>query len=203
MKALSAKSLCRISSSALAVWMLSAGPSGFGEEGSVPNTSTRGVGTTESLLRGLSDYPLAHDVVPLDSGGRDNVAGCYTRRTDILSGYSLHLFPDGSAMIDEFSDISRSRLIAVGTWRAGKDRLQLHWSKEAFRNKDERDWFHKQYGRCDNLVGYVVRPRNAAVLFVLVSEEMDYRGSQNYLVRRAEYIDWERIASELRETGQP
>jgi hypothetical protein len=123
------------------------------------------------------------------------LCGAYSRLGDITSGFSLHVFPDGTALIEEWSDISEPTVAVRGTWSIAKDATVLFdWSEARFGGGLTEDYFVKTYGTCKRMKLFITFRRVGSEDVALVSEELIRSELEHAYLRRTEYTDWKKIA---------
>jgi hypothetical protein len=126
------------------------------------------------------------------------VAGCYKGVFDLTSGYTLHLFPDGSAMLESWCDICLPKLKAEGKWNIQKSSVKIDWKEQRFDPKG-KEFFAKFHGAYDSLVLYLsFNPQKIVRDVYLVSVEKDGEKIEAPLWRMSEYVDWEKIRNQLK-----
>jgi hypothetical protein len=128
------------------------------------------------------------------------VAGAYKGLFDLTAGYSLHLFPDKSAMLVSWSDVGPNKVVAIGKWVIVQGTVRIDWKEQRFEEK-EKDFFAKYHGLCESLVLYLSFDAQKTERDVyLVSKDKDGEKIECPLWRIREYQDWEKIKNELKKS---
>jgi hypothetical protein len=126
------------------------------------------------------------------------VAGCYKGVFDLTAGYTLHLFPDGAALLESWCDISSPEIKAEGKWKIQGDSVQIDWTKKRL-DPREKEFFTKYHGVCNSLILYLGFDGQKIERDVyLVSIEKDGEKIEAPLWRMREYVDWQKIQNDLR-----
>jgi hypothetical protein len=143
--------------------------------------------------------PVGREVFTLSAFGevapRRHYFGEYRFPIEYTGGTKLHLFPNGRFVISEWSDIGPDELQAAGSYQVRADRLTLKFSQIRRGHEELRRRFsdlHLLWGwiqKKDYVTGFEV--------FVFPSEGWQTLKTNpekaDYLQRRTEYNDWERI----------
>jgi len=129
------------------------------------------------------------------------VPGSYKGIWDLTSGYTLHLFPDKTAMLESWCDVCPARLVAVGEWAADQSSVRIDWKEQRF-NAKEKELYVKSYGLCESLILYLLFDDKKSVREVyLVSKDQDGELIRNPIWRFKEYYDWKRTKDELKKAN--
>ncbi len=154
-----------------------------------------------------SSAPLLPDTflkvdVPQGAGA---VCGRYLLPGSAASGYALHVFPDGVAMIENYSDISESQLVAAGQWSFENGLLTINWKQWSSIDEFILKRLSKKGGAVELLALYRRTRDRSASWFVLVPADEQPASKESYPVRVDDYLDWPAFKAKLTEmsrTGQ-
>lgn len=126
---------------------------------------------------------------------RNLICGLYLFPGALIGGTELHVFPDGTAMIVEFSDISLSRLIATGSWHYEADTLKITWSHLRQREL-ESSMLPKQKGDIREYIMYsgISNDRKTREYFLAPADTRPVTRT-NLISQFVRYHDWQKIKS--------
>lgn len=129
------------------------------------------------------------------------VCGCYHLPGSVLSGHSLSVFPDGTAIVASFSDISPPDLVAAGTWSILNGVLKIAWQEWRRPPTSELRQYRKEIVSGE-FVLYLRRDEShkALLWFLLVpaGKEPTFEERFDYPLKTADYVDWAKIRDSLK-----
>ena len=126
---------------------------------------------------------------------RRHYFGEYVFPTQYTGGTKLHLFPNGHFVISEWLDIGLDELQAAGSYQVRDDRLTLQFS----RISPGHEGLKKKFADLHLFWGWIEKKDYVTGFEVFVFPPEDWETLKtkpekvNYLQRRTEYNDWERI----------
>jgi hypothetical protein len=128
----------------------------------------------------------------------DVVCGAYQDQYGMLGGFTLHVFPDKTAMIVEAWDVDpQPSVVAEGTWSISEaGEVAFDW--KAFTTSIKELEFKKSFGECRKMKAFICFRGKIPTSFVLVSEEKVVARIEQAYWRVAEYIDWQELKSEFK-----
>jgi len=127
----------------------------------------------------------------------DYLCGRYTGVFDFEGGFALDIFPDGTAMLEETSDVGSPRLVGEGLWTARQNGVSISWKSLDPERKDRLLKTH--HGDCRELGLYLSFTEHKVRDVILISHEFESATEiGNYFVRRQEFVDWQAIRDDLR-----
>jgi len=127
------------------------------------------------------------------------LCGAYHGQFDFTAGFTLHVFPDKNAMVEEWIDIGLPKLVAEGRWSINaKGEVVFDWKKKNFRGGRSEKFFREKYGECRKMKLFLCFSDKAVENVILVSEEMIGPKIEHAYWRRTEYVDWEKIQNDLK-----
>jgi len=152
-------------------------------------------------------YPEAELRAPL-AGRRvvpSFIAGRYCQPSDYTGGFILHVFPDNTAMIEEWVDIGLPKLVAEGQWSINdKDEVMFDWKRKFSASVHSENFFRTQYGVCEKMKMFIVFNDKKLANVLLVSEELIGPQITQFYRRVSEYVDWPKIQNKLaKKEAQP
>jgi hypothetical protein len=132
----------------------------------------------------------------------DFLCGQYTGVFDFMGGYALDVFPDGTAMLEQTSDMGTPLLVGEGTWTARPDGASISW--KSLHLGHFKDFFLQTHGDCRELGLYLSFAEHRVREVILISHEFEPATEiKYYFVRRKEFVDWQAIRDELGQSGGP
>jgi hypothetical protein len=124
------------------------------------------------------------------------ICGLYLAPGSLIAGTELHVFPDGTAMIAEFSDITSPRLIATGIWRYEDDTLKIQWNHLQQREVLKSSMVPKHNGDTRQYVMYSgISIDGKTVKYFLVPPDTQPVERSNLISQFLRYPDWQKIKS--------
>ena len=131
----------------------------------------------------------------------DYLCGQYTGVFDFEGGFALEVFPDGTAMLEETSDVAPV-LVGEGTWIARPNGVSISWKSLEPEGKDLL--LKTRHGDCRELGLYLSFAEHRVRDVILISHEFESaKEIGNYFVRRKEFVDWQAIRDYLRQGVGP
>ncbi len=122
------------------------------------------------------------------------VCGSYSYPFSGNSGYTLHIFPDGSLVFTNNLGVGGVKVLAIGSWSVGKS-LLLRWENGGF-PEETRKFLLPRLGRLEALTfcgGKLKGDR--PVLFLCDPDRAADLGF--YLLKVSEYLPWQEIRDSL------
>lgn len=149
----------------------------------------------------LDDSPEGSDLhIPAEHRIDALIGGKYELFGDRTEGYALYVFPDGKALLYNFSDISAGRVISEGRWSTGKGELTIKWGAFRFAHDEEVKAFHKRYGSANHFCVFVQdRKDSPDDEVILVPPERLKPLVKHYYMQVEHYSDWQKKRTQLLE----
>jgi hypothetical protein len=136
--------------------------------------------------------------VPPEKMVHSRVCGKYVRAYDLTGGYALYLFPDGTAFLTEFGDVSSPKLVGHGRWEHRKGRITISWAALQFEDKAEEESYRKGYGDPSEFFVYVpVGEKRRMEDPILIAPEKREPQIKRYFLQVEKKVDWEGVRREL------
>ena len=132
----------------------------------------------------------------------DRYFGAYNYSRQGEGGERLHLFPDHTFVITTWADVSPEEALAVGTYTVAMGWLKLtivRQTPEAGNVEHRFAGLRMFYGVIEKenyVTGFEVFLLGDKILQELVGTQMP---RTDYLVRRREYVDWQKISRDFRQ----
>ena len=127
------------------------------------------------------------------------LCGAYREQCDDTAGFTLHIFPDKTFMIEEWIDIGPSKTVAEGLWSIGENGdVLLDWRQKDFKNGTSEKFYRAQYGECKKMKLFLLFSAKSVHSVLLVSDEMIVSQIEHVYLRHNEYIDWVKVRNELK-----
>lgn len=128
--------------------------------------------------------------------GIGRICGLYLFPGSLIAGTELHIFPDGTAMIAEVSDVALPRVIATGSWNYQAGILKITWSHLHHREILKSSMLPKRQGDAHEYVMYseISSDHKAREYFLVPSGTRPTEGP-NLIRQFVVYHDWQKIKS--------
>jgi hypothetical protein len=129
----------------------------------------------------------------------DFLCGSYRGMFDFTAGFTLHVFPDKTVMIEEWVDIGLPKLVAEGRWSiSDKGDVLFIWKKRDFGDACSEKFFNEQYGECRKMKLFLCFTDKSVDNVLLVSEELIGAKIKHAYWRSKAYVDWGEIQKKLK-----
>ena len=127
------------------------------------------------------------------------LCGSYRGIFDRTAGFTLHVFPDTTVMIEKWIDIGLPKLVAEGRWSISeKGDIIFNGEKRDFGDAPSENFFREQYGECRRMKLFLCFSGKFVDNVLLVSEDQIGAKIEHPYWSSEAYVDWAEIQKELR-----